>query len=92
VAKPGPILLAKKSGQGIVCFHIAVERAWVLNSWDRMMIPKPFSRVAGWGSTTLRVPAEATEEEMAFLHQQMQAALDRCREKAEGMLKKAIGS
>ena len=24
---------------------MAVDRAWVLNSWDRMMIPKPFSRV-----------------------------------------------
>jgi len=92
VAKPGPILLAKKTGQGIVCFHIAVERAWVLNSWDRMMIPKPFSRVAGWGSTTLRVPAEATEEEMTVLQHQMQAALDRCRDKAEGMLKKANSS
>jgi hypothetical protein len=88
VAKPGPILLAKRSGHGIVCFYIAVERAWVLNSWDRMMIPKPFSRVAGFGSTTLRVPAEATEEEMAAFHQQMQAMLDRCRERAEGMLGK----
>jgi lysophospholipid acyltransferase (LPLAT)-like uncharacterized protein len=86
MAKPGPILLAKKTGHGIVCFHIAVERAWVLNSWDRMMIPKPFSRVAGWGSTTLRVPADATEQEITDLHQQMQAMLDRCRERAEAML------
>jgi hypothetical protein len=88
VAKPGPILLSQKTGYGIVCFHIAVERAWILKSWDRMMIPKPFSRVAGWGSTTLYVPAEATEEEMAAFHQQMQAMLDRCREQAEAMLTK----
>lgn len=88
VAKPGPILLAKRSGEGIVCFYIAVERAWVLNSWDRMMIPKPFSRVAGFGSTTLHVPAQATEEEMTAFHEQMQAMLDRCREQAEAMLGK----
>jgi hypothetical protein len=87
VAKPGPILLSQKTGYGIVCFHIAVERAWILKSWDRMMIPKPFSRVAGWGSTTLHVPAEATEQEIAALHEQMQAMLDRCREQAEAMLK-----
>jgi hypothetical protein len=94
VAKPGPILLAKKTGHGIVCFHIAAERAWILNSWDRMMIPKPFSRVAGWGSTTLHVPEQATEQEMAALHQQMQAMLERCREQAEAMLKKqsAVGT
>jgi lysophospholipid acyltransferase (LPLAT)-like uncharacterized protein len=88
IAKPGPILLAKKTGHSIACFHIAVEHAWILNSWDRMMIPKPFSRVAGWGSTTLRVPVEATEQEITALHQQMQAMLDRCREQAEAMLTK----
>ena len=92
VAKPGPILLAKKTGHGIVCFHIAVERAWILNSWDQMMIPKPFSRVTGWGSTTLRVPGEATEQEITALHQQMQAMLDRCRERAEAMLTKHSAS
>jgi lysophospholipid acyltransferase (LPLAT)-like uncharacterized protein len=94
VAKPGPILLAKKTGHAIVCFHIAVERAWTLTSWDRMMIPKPFSRVAGWGSTTLRVPVEATEQEITALHLQLQAMLDRCREQAEAMLTKhpALGT
>jgi len=88
VAKPGPVLLAKKSGHGIVCFYVAVERAWVLKSWDRMMIPKPFSRVAAWGTPTLYIPAQATDEQMAAFHQQMQAMLDRCRERAEAMLKK----
>ena len=86
VAKPGPILLAQKTGYGIVCLHAAVERAWILKSWDRMMIPKPFSRIAGWGSTTLHVPAEATEQEITDLHRQMQNMLDRCRERAEAML------
>jgi lysophospholipid acyltransferase (LPLAT)-like uncharacterized protein len=88
VAKPGPVLLAKKTGRGIVCFHFAVERAWTLNSWDRLMIPKPFSRVVGWGSPTLIVPAEATEREITALHQQMQGMLDRCRERAEALLTK----
>jgi lysophospholipid acyltransferase (LPLAT)-like uncharacterized protein len=88
VAKPGPVLLAKKTGCGIVCFHFAVERAWILNSWDRLMIPKPFSRVVGWASPTLVVPAEATEREIIALHQQMQAMLDRCREQAEAALTK----
>jgi lysophospholipid acyltransferase (LPLAT)-like uncharacterized protein len=41
VAKPGPILLAKKTGHSVNCFYIAVQRAWILNSWDRMIIPAP---------------------------------------------------
>ena len=86
VAKPGPVMLAKKTGQPINCFYIAVKHAWVLNSWDRMIIPMPFSRACAYGSSPLKVPADATEEEMEVLHQQMQAALERCREQANKIL------
>jgi lysophospholipid acyltransferase (LPLAT)-like uncharacterized protein len=62
---------------------VAVERAWILNSWDRMIIPKPFSRAAVYASGPMRVPPDAGEEEMSALHQQMQETLERCRLKAE---------
>jgi lysophospholipid acyltransferase (LPLAT)-like uncharacterized protein len=83
VAKPGPVLLAKNAAVPISCFYVAVERAWTLNSWDRMMVPKPFSRVLFYGSSPIYVPSDATEEQMAALHQQMQEALERCRLEAE---------
>src|SRR5947209_464332 len=83
VAKQGPVLLARKSGKTISCFYIAVERAWILNSWDRMIIPKPFSRACAYFSSPMNVPADASEEQMATLHQQMQETLERCRMKAE---------
>lgn len=83
VAKPGPVLLAKKTGMPLGCFYIALERAWVLNSWDRMMIPKPFSRAMFYVSSPMFVPPDATDDQMAALHQQMQETLERCRLKAE---------
>jgi lysophospholipid acyltransferase (LPLAT)-like uncharacterized protein len=86
VAKHGPIMLAKMTGCSVNAFYIAVERAWVLNSWDQMIIPKPFSRACAYGSSPLHVPANATESEMEALHQQLQAALERCREQAEQTL------
>jgi len=86
VAKPGPVMLAKKSGQPISCFYIAVEQAWILNSWDRMIIPKPFSRACAYFSSPMPVPGDASEEQMAALHQQMQETLERCRMKAEAGL------
>jgi lysophospholipid acyltransferase (LPLAT)-like uncharacterized protein len=86
VAKPGPVLLAKKTGVPISCFYVAVERAWVLNSWDQMIIPKPFSRAVIYGSSPMPVPAGATEEQMTALHQRMQETLERCRMKAEEAL------
>ena len=83
VAKPGPVLLAKKTGVPISCFYVAVERAWILNSWDQMIIPKPFSRAAIYASSPIHVPADATDEQMSALHQQMQETLERCRMGAE---------
>jgi lysophospholipid acyltransferase (LPLAT)-like uncharacterized protein len=83
VAKPGPVLLAKKTGQSINCFYIAIDDAWILNSWDQMIIPKPFARACAYFSSPMNVPADATEEQMSVFHQQMQETLERCRMKAE---------
>lgn len=83
VAKPGAVLLARKTGHKICCFHVAVERAWILKSWDRMMIPKPFSRASFYITSPLAVPANATEEELEMWRQMVQADLDRARLGAE---------
>lgn len=46
VAKPGPVLLAKLTGASwLGAFHAQPARAWYLRSWDRFMIPKPFTTV-----------------------------------------------
>lgn len=87
VAKPGAVLLARKTGYKICCFHVAVERAWVLKSWDRMMVPKPFSRAAFYITSPITVPADATDEELEGWRQTMQADLDRARLSAEAKLK-----
>jgi lysophospholipid acyltransferase (LPLAT)-like uncharacterized protein len=90
VAKPGPVLLAKKTGVPISCFYIAVKRAWILNSWDQMVIPKPFSQAMIYGSGPMYVPADATDEQMSALHRQMQETLERCRLGAEKQLAMAV--
>ena len=88
VAKPGPVLLAKRTGYPIVGFHIALERAWVLKSWDKMMIPKPFSRAVIYGAGPLSVPTDASDEQMKTFHQEMQSMMERCTAGAEAKLKR----
>lgn len=83
VAKPGPVLLARNTQTPLVAFHLAVENAWVLNSWDRLMIPKPFSRVSLHISRMMAVPKDADHMARARYHAEMQAALERVRESAE---------
>lgn len=91
VAKPGPVLLARNVRLPVIAFHTAVERAWVLNSWDRFMIPKPFSRVLLRVSPLVHVPPDADNVALERYHQQMQAALDRARETSEAMLRRTEG-
>src|SRR6202050_3898107 len=78
--KPGPVALARSSGVSMTTFHIAVESAWVLNTWDRLIIPKPFSRVLMRFGKLIPVPADASDEALERYHQELQDSLDRVRE------------
>jgi len=86
VAKKGPVLLAKMGGAAITAFYVAVERAWVLNTWDRLMIPKPFSRIYARFARKIFVPPDADDAAMEQYHAEMQAALDRVTKFAESQL------
>jgi lysophospholipid acyltransferase (LPLAT)-like uncharacterized protein len=77
VSKKGPVLLARTTGVAITAFYVAMEDAWVLNTWDAMMIPKPFSRAYVRVARKIFVPPDANDEQLAVAHSEMQAALDR---------------
>jgi hypothetical protein len=89
--KPGPVALARSSGVPMTMFHMAVDRAWVLNSWDRMMIPKPFSRVLMRFGKLIEVPRSASDADLERYQQDLQDGLDRVREFAEENIAK-VGS
>ena len=42
--KGGAIYIAQKSGLPIVIATGYVNKKWILKTWDRMEIPKPFSK------------------------------------------------
>ena len=76
VAKMGAVLLAKKTGQPVLAFGVNAARFWSLKSWDRMQIPKPFSRVTVRFAPPVHVPAEADEETLSARHAELQRALE----------------
>jgi lysophospholipid acyltransferase (LPLAT)-like uncharacterized protein len=43
--KPGVLVLARRLGVPLIPITFSSRRTWVLRSWDRMVLPKPFSRV-----------------------------------------------
>ena len=88
IAKKGPVLLARTSGVPITAFYMAVQRAWVLNTWDKLVIPKPFSPVLVRAARQLFVPPDADEAALEKYHAEMQAALERVTEFAEAQFAK----
>lgn len=81
--KPGAVKLAQITGYPIGVFYAHPERAWQLRSWDRFLIPKPFSRVAiSWGR---QVEAPQTEDPLVMEAKRLEveAALERVRLNAE---------
>jgi lysophospholipid acyltransferase (LPLAT)-like uncharacterized protein len=86
--KTGPIKLAQSTGAPIGAFHLEPERAWTLGSWDRFLIPKPFTRICvSWARPT-HVPADLPAEQMEPKREELNAAIERARLRALQHFKK----
>jgi hypothetical protein len=59
---PGTIFLASKTQLPIVCCTYGFQNPWRLNSWDRCIIPKPFSRARAIYSRPVSIPARLDRE------------------------------
>jgi len=86
--KPGPVALARSSGVPLTMFHAAADRSWEIRSWDRMVIPAPFSRVLVRFGKLIRVPAGATDEDIERYTAELQSSLDRVCEFAQANVNK----
>jgi len=87
--KMGPIKLAQMTGAPIGAFHLQPERAWVMNSWDRFLVPKPFTRIAVSWALCTNVPTDLPSEEFEAAREQLNAAIERARLLAMDHFKKA---
>jgi hypothetical protein len=60
--KGGLIRLAQLSRVALLPIYISVDRAWVTGSWDRFLIPKPFSQVLVRFGDPIEVPEQMDPE------------------------------
>jgi lysophospholipid acyltransferase (LPLAT)-like uncharacterized protein len=44
VVQPGVVAMAHKSGAALFPVGVSAARRWVVKSWDKFIVPKPFSR------------------------------------------------
>ncbi|MBZ5701771.1 MAG: lysophospholipid acyltransferase family protein [Acidobacteriia bacterium] len=84
VAKPGPVMLARRTGCPVMVFHIGVDRGITFEkTWDHFLLPKPFARAVILFAPPIHVPRDADRETLEAKHAEMQRALERVRDIAE---------
>ena len=60
----GALVAAQRVGAPIIAIGVSANRAWFLKSWDRFMIPKPFSRIRiAYTAPTSVIAASSREAE-----------------------------
>ena len=80
--KPGTLFIAGRSGLPIVPFAVASRKPWELSSWDRFMIPRPFSTAAIAFGEPLEVPGDTAVERLEPYRAELQRRLLEARETA----------
>jgi len=84
--KPGAILLARMSKAPVVLFAYAASRATRWSSWDRFIVPWPFSRVAIVIGAPWRVPAGFQMADMPEAARTLSETLDALEREAASLL------
>ena len=56
--QPGVIKLAQATGAPIIPVHVCFSSAWRLKTWDRFVIPMPFSRVQVTFADAISLPRD----------------------------------
>jgi lysophospholipid acyltransferase (LPLAT)-like uncharacterized protein len=84
IAKPGPVMLARKTGCPVMVFHIGVDRGKTFEkTWDHFLLPMPFARAVILFAPAIYVPADADPQKLEAKHAEMQRELERVGDIAE---------
>jgi lysophospholipid acyltransferase (LPLAT)-like uncharacterized protein len=76
-AKHGPVYLAKLTGDPVLPFLFEARKYWTLNSWDRLQIPKPFTKALLIFSDPFTVGPDVDETELKNKASELQRSLDK---------------
>ena len=79
-AQQGAALLMQQTGVPAYLIGVECESCWELSSWDRFIIPKPFSRVKIKMDRLAPVPSDDGKEGRKTIQELIQERLDRLTE------------
>ena len=82
----GVIQLAAESGRPILPLTYAVSWCKELSSWDRFMIPYPFSRIVQYVGDPLVVPPDIDRTQRGALAKELERRMEEANQEAERSL------
>jgi lysophospholipid acyltransferase (LPLAT)-like uncharacterized protein len=86
VVQGGVMLMARKSGAGLIPVGIAARPRVVAKSWDKYNVPVPFSKCLMIFGEPLYVSPKATEEEVEQVRLNLESEIHRLEKQAEAEL------
>lgn len=89
-AKSGPVLLAKKTGNPMMPFIVETEKFYSVKSWDRLQIPKPFTRAKMIIAQPIYVEKTAGDSEIENKRLELQMSLDELVKRGERWRKTCV--
>lgn len=82
-AKVGAIQLARATGARLFPVACAPRRGWTFErSWDRFVVPRPFTRIYYAAGEPLVVPRDATDEDLEAARARLESELNRLTDEA----------
>lgn len=82
--KVGVVKIAQSSGAPIYPVAVGSVNPWVFKSWDRMILPKPFSRTVLIMGAPLHIPRDLTAAEVDLWQTKIEQALNEVTAQADG--------
>ncbi len=82
VVQPGIMMMAQKSGAPIIPCGVSATRRWLAPTWDKYLVPKPFSRVVMNFGDPIYVPADSSEDQVEALRLQVEVEMHRLEKEA----------
>ena len=86
----GAVALAKLSGVTIVPAAVATSRRRLLSSWDKLIIPLPFSKGARVWGAPISVPQDCNASDLSQLREELEHSLIAVSNRADAMVGQTV--
>ncbi|MFW5444254.1 MAG: lysophospholipid acyltransferase family protein [Methylococcaceae bacterium] len=81
--KPGAVMLSQMTKAPMLPIACAAKNAWYINSWDRFMIPKPFTQIVVAVGEQVTVETKSSNKDTLPEQQQMEVAINTLMQQAK---------